>query len=160
MRDLGQSIHKVKPGVSFGISPFGVWRNKATDLTGSDTKAGITAYDSMYADVRTWIQNGWIDYVAPQIYWSMSFTNARYDKLVDWWSQEVRGTGVKLYVGHAPYKLGSPEVGWQTAQEIINQLNYNKQSGEVQGSIFYSAKDLLKNPLGLLPLLKSYFLTN
>ncbi|MNH74807.1 hypothetical protein D3C73_270270 [compost metagenome] len=160
VRDLGQSIHKVKPGVSFGISPFGVWRNKATDLTGSDTKAGITAYDSMYADVRTWIQNGWIDYVAPQIYWSMSFTNARYDKLVDWWSQEVQGTGVKLYVGHAPYKLGSPEVGWQTAQEIINQLNYNKQSGEVQGSIFYSAKDLLKNPLGLLPLLKSYFLTN
>lgn len=160
VRDLGQSIHRVKPSVSFGISPFGVWRNKATDMTGSDTKAGITAYDSMYADVRTWIQNGWIDYVAPQIYWSMSFTNARYDKLVDWWSQEVHGTGVKLYIGHAPYKLGSPEVGWQTAQEIINQLVYNKQSGEVQGSIFYSAKDLIKNPLGLLPLLKSYFLTN
>ncbi|USB34662.1 family 10 glycosylhydrolase [Paenibacillus sp. YPG26] len=160
VRDLGQSIHKVKPAVSFGISPFGVWRNKATDLTGSDTKAGITAYDSMYADVRTWIRSEWIDYVAPQVYWSMSFTNARYDKLVDWWSQEVRGTDVQLYIGHAPYKLGSPEVGWQTAQEIINQLNYNKQSGEVKGSIFYSAKDLIKNPLGLLPLLKSYFLTN
>lgn len=157
---LGQSIHAVKPAVSFGISPFGVWRNKATDITGSDTKAGVTTYDSMYADVRTWIQNDWVDYVAPQIYWSMTFSNARYDKLVDWWATEVRGTKTKLYIGHAPYKLGSPEVGWQSAQEIINQLKYNAQSDGVKGSIFYSAKDLLKNPLGLLPLLKSYFLSN
>ncbi|GIO30720.1 MULTISPECIES: family 10 glycosylhydrolase [Paenibacillus] len=157
VKQLGQSIHAAKPSVSFGISPFGVWRNKAKDPTGSDTNAGITAYDSYYADVRTWIQNRWIDYVAPQIYWSMSFKAAQYDKLVDWWAQEVAGTGVDLYIGHAAYKLGTSEAGWQTAQEIINQLKYNEKYGEVKGSIFFRAGNLLSNPLGLVPALTAYY---
>lgn len=157
VKDLGRSIHQVKPNVSFGISPFGVWRNKSTDPTGSDTKAGITAYDSTYADVRAWIQNGWVDYVAPQIYWSMSFNVAKYDTLVDWWAKEVAGSRVKLYIGHAPYKLGSSEAGWNSAQEIINQLTYNRSVPEVSGSIFFSAKELRKNPLGLIPLLQSFY---
>ncbi|AZS14717.1 family 10 glycosylhydrolase [Paenibacillus lutimineralis] len=157
VNDLGRSIHQVKPNVSYGISPFGVWRNKSTDPTGSDTKAGITAYDSTYADVRAWIQNGWVDYVAPQIYWSMSFNVAKYDTLVDWWAKEVAGSRVKLYIGHAPYKLGTSEAGWSSAQEIINQLTYNRSVPEVSGSIFFSAKELRKNPLGLIPLLQSYY---
>ncbi|HEY4389876.1 MAG TPA: family 10 glycosylhydrolase [Paenibacillus sp.] len=157
VKDLGRSVHQVKPNVSFGISPFGVWRNKSTDPTGSDTKAGMTAYDSTYADVRAWIQNGWIDYVAPQIYWSLSFNVAKYDTLVDWWAKEVAGSSVKLYIGHAPYKLGTSEAGWNSAQEIINQLKYNSGVPEVRGSIFFSAKELRKNPLGLIPLLQSYY---
>ncbi|GGH25292.1 family 10 glycosylhydrolase [Paenibacillus segetis] len=157
VRDLGQSIHGAKPNVSYGISPFGVWRNKATDPTGSNTKAGITAYDNYYADVRTWIQNGWVDYVAPQLYWSLSRNEVRYDILADWWASEVKGTNVKLYIGHAPYKLGTSEVGWNSASEIINELKYNETIPEIKGSIFFSAKDLLKNPLGLIPLLQSYF---
>lgn len=157
VNDLGRSIHQVKPNVSYGISPFGVWRNKSADPTGSDTKAGITAYDSTYADVRAWIQNGWVDYVAPQIYWSMSFNVAKYDTLVDWWAKEVAGSRVKLYIGHAPYKLGTSEAGWSSAQEIINQLTYNRSVPEVSGSIFFSAKELRKNPLGLIPLLQSYY---
>lgn len=159
VQQLDQSIKGVKPQVQFGISPFGVWRNIANDSTGSDTKAGVTAYDHMHADVRTWIQHGWIDYVTPQIYWSMSFAPAQYDKLVAWWSNEVRGTDVTLYIGHAPYKLGTSEAGWQNAQEIINQLNYNTLHPEVKGSIFFSAKDLRKNPLGLIQELRSYYLT-
>jgi len=157
VEQLGQSIHKAKPQVQFGISPFGVWRNQSMDVTGSDTKASVTAYDSMYADVRTWIREEWIDYVVPQIYWSMSLSIARYDKLVDWWANEVRGTKVDLYIGHAPYKLGTSEAGWNSAQEIINQLDYNKNYFEVKGDIYFSAKDLRKNPLGLIPLLQSYY---
>lgn len=157
VQQLDQSIKSVKPQVQFGISPFGVWRNKAMDQTGSDTKAGVTAYDHMHADVRTWIQQGWIDYVTPQIYWSMSFAPAQYDKLVTWWANEVRGTDVTLYIGHAPYKLGTNEAGWQNAQEIINQLNYNTMHPEVKGSIFFSAKDLRKNPLGLIQELRNYY---
>ncbi|WP_018751528.1 family 10 glycosylhydrolase [Paenibacillus sanguinis] len=154
---LGQRIHQSKPGVSFGISPFGVWRNKDVDITGSDTKAGVTTYDHMYADVRKWIKREWIDYVAPQIYWSMSRKEVQYDHLADWWAGEVKGTNVKLYIGHAPYKLGTPEIGWSSAQEIINQLDYNRQVPEIRGSIFFSAKDLRKNPLGLIPLLQAYY---
>lgn len=157
VQQLDQSIKSVKPQVQFGISPFGVWRNIANDQTGSDTKAGVTAYDHMYADVRTWIQHGWIDYVTPQIYWSLSFAPAQYDKLVTWWANEVRGTDVTLYIGHAPYKLGTAEAGWQNAQEIINQLNYNTLHPEVKGSVFFSAKDLRKNPLGLVQALKQYY---
>lgn len=157
IQQLDQSIHTVKPQVSFGVSPFGVWRNKASDITGSNTKAGITAYDNYYADVRTWIKNGWVDYVAPQIYWSLTNTNVQYDTLVDWWSAEVKGTDVDLYIGHAPYKLGSPEIGCQNVQEIINQLKYNANNPQVGGSIFFSAKDILKNPLGLIPVLTSYY---
>lgn len=154
---LGQSIHESKPGVEFGISPFGVWRNASVDKTGSDTKAGVTAYDSMYADVRAWIQNGWIDYVAPQIYWSMSNSTVDYDKLVDWWVNEVKGTGVDLLIGHAPYKLGTSEVGWQSASEIINQLKYNRGFSEIKGSIFFRAENILSNPLGLKEQLQSYY---
>jgi uncharacterized lipoprotein YddW (UPF0748 family) len=154
---LGESIHREKPQLQFGISPFGVWRNQSVDPTGSDTQAGVTAYDSMYADVRTWIKQEWIDYVAPQIYWSLSFKVAQYDKLVEWWASEVRGTNVKLLIGHAPYKLGTKEAGWSTAQEIIDQLNYNVNVLEVKGDIFFSAKDLRKNPLGLIPLLQQYY---
>jgi uncharacterized lipoprotein YddW (UPF0748 family) len=157
VKKLGQSIHAVKQDVRFGISPFGVWRNQSDDPTGSATNASITAYDSMYADVRTWIRNDWIDYIMPQIYWSMSYSNARYDTLVDWWSQEVDGTRVKLYIGHAPYKLGTSESGWQSADEIINQLKYNENRPQVRGDVFFSAKDLRRNPLGLIPALRAYY---
>ncbi|MNP26309.1 hypothetical protein D3C76_1191590 [compost metagenome] len=147
----------MKANVEYGISPFGVWRNKSVDLTGSDTKAGVTAYDSMNADVRTWINQEWIDYVAPQVYWSMTLNVARYDKVVDWWANEVANTNVKLYIGHSPYKLGTPEIGWQTSQEIIDQLNYNKKYSSVKGDIFFSSQYLTKNPLGLIAKLKAYY---
>ncbi|OPG96264.1 hypothetical protein B2I21_23205 [Chryseobacterium mucoviscidosis] len=157
VKQLGESIHKVKAGVQYGISPFGVWRNKSVDMTGSDTKAGVTAYDSMNADVRTWIKQEWIDYVAPQVYWSMTLSAARYDKVVDWWANEVANTDVKLYIGHSPYKLGTPEIGWQTSQEIIDQLIYNEKYDTVKGDIFFSSQYLTKNPLGLIAKLKAYY---
>lgn len=157
VEQLGQKIHATKPSISYGVSPFGVWRNKASDPLGSDTKAGMTAYDSTYADVRKWIKNEWIDYVIPQVYWSLSRSEVRYDILADWWADQVKGTNVKLYIGHAAYKLGTPEIGWSTAQEIINELYYNERLAEVTGSVFFSAKDLTKNTLGLIPLLQSYY---
>ncbi len=157
VKKLGQSVHAAKPNAEFGISPFGVWRNIATDPTGSDTKAGMQSYDDHYADVRTWVRSGWIDYVMPQIYWSMTFSAARYDKLVDWWANEVRGTNVRLYIGHAAYKVGETETGWGSADEIINQLKYNKQYAEIGGDVYFRSKLLLKNPLGLIPLLQEYY---
>jgi uncharacterized lipoprotein YddW (UPF0748 family) len=157
VEQLGKSIHNAKKGIRYGISPFGVWRNKDMDSTGSDTKASVSAYDNNYADVRTWIRQNWIDYVVPQVYWSLSFPKARYDVLVDWWANEVRGTNVDLYIGHSPYKLGTPEIGWGTSEEIINQLKYNTKYFEVKGDIFFSAKDLRRNPLGLIPALQAYY---
>lgn len=157
VKQLGESIHQVNPKLEYGISPFGVWRNKAVDATGSDTKAGVTAYDSMNADVRTWIKQEWIDYVAPQVYWSMTLSAARYDKVVDWWVNEVANTNVKLYIGHSPYKIGTTESGWQTSQEIIDQLAYNERYNAIGGDIYFSSQYLTKDPLGLIARLKSYY---
>jgi uncharacterized lipoprotein YddW (UPF0748 family) len=160
IRELGSEIHAVKPEASYGVSPFGVWRNKKADSTGSDTTAGVSAYDDMYADVRTWIQNGWVDYVAPQIYWSLSFSAARYDKLVDWWVNEVSGTDVKLYIGQASYKVGDTKqtAEWQSGEQIINQLKYNEKYDEVAGSIMFRANDIVtRDPFGLASLLSFYF---
>lgn len=157
VRKLGASIRAVKPNVEFGISPFGVWRNAEDDPTGSATKASVTAYDDMHADARAWIRGGWIDYILPQIYWSLSLPVARYDVLVDWWTNEVSGTGVDLYIGHAPYKLGTTEAGWGTAAEIINQLKYNENKFDIKGSVFFSAKNLRANPLGIASALRQYY---
>jgi len=157
IRMLGEAIHKEKPRVSFGVSPFGVWRNKADDPGGSDTRASVTAYDNNFADVRTWIRREWVDYVAPQIYWSRTFSAANYDKLVDWWVNEVGGTRVMLYIGHAPYKIGTNETGWNRAEEIVEQLVYNRQYPEVAGDLFFRAEHVRGNPLGLTELLKRHY---
>jgi uncharacterized lipoprotein YddW (UPF0748 family) len=157
VRELGEKIHAAKPSVEFGISPFGVWRNKDRDPSGSNTRASVTAYDDMYADVRTWIRRGWIDYVAPQIYWSLSFDAARFDVLVDWWADEVKDTNVRLYIGHAAYKLGTGETGWQSVQEIVNQVKYSRLRPESKGNIYFRARHIQANTLGLSEALRALY---
>jgi uncharacterized lipoprotein YddW (UPF0748 family) len=156
VKKLGQSIHAAKPQVSYGISPFGVWRNDQDDPSGSATRASITAYDDMHADVRTWIRNDWIDYVMPQIYWSLNYSVARYDTLVRWWANEVDGSDVKLFIGHSPYKLGTAS-DWQSPEEIVNQLKFNESLPQVRGDVFFSAKDLRNNPTDVASTLRNYY---
>ncbi|MFC7441766.1 glycoside hydrolase family 10 protein [Laceyella putida] len=153
VKEVDQQIKQLKPYVKFGISPFGIWRNKSTDPTGSDT-SGFQAYDSLYADSRTWIRQGWIDYIAPQIYWNIGYAAAAYEKLVPWWANEVNGRATHLYIGHAVYKIGS-NTEWNHPDEIPNQLQLNQQYPQVKGSIFFSTKDLLKNPLGFAERLRT-----
>ena len=68
MKEMHDTIRAVKPWVKFGVSPFGIYRNKKSDPNGSDTR-GLQNYDDLYADVLLWINNGWVDYCVPQIYW-------------------------------------------------------------------------------------------
>lgn len=146
--DLSRRIRAINPSIQFGVSPFGVWRNKALDPTGSDTTAGVTNYDSLYADTRVWIREGWIDYIAPQIYWTIGFAPAAYEKLIAWWSNEVAGTKVRVYVGHAAYRINDGSAGWQNPEEMPNQIKLNRQSPAVKGSIYFRMKSILQNPLG------------
>lgn len=148
VQQVSQAIKEEKPYVKFGISPFGIWRNKSTDPSGSDTD-GLQSYDAIYADTRAWIQNEWIDYVTPQIYWSFGFPPAAYEKLVPWWSNEVKDRNVHLYIGHAVYKIAANTPEWDNPDEIPNQINFNQQFPEVKGSVFFSISDLLRNPLGI-----------
>lgn len=88
---VSHTIKSIKPGVEFGVSPAGVWRNRSHDPLGSDTR-GAAAYDESYADTRRWVEQGLLDYIAPQIYWPFSRSAARYDVLAKWWADVVKPT--------------------------------------------------------------------
>ncbi|WP_327832794.1 glycoside hydrolase family 10 protein [Bacillus swezeyi] len=149
VKQINTAIKKEKPHVKFGISPFGVWRNKADDPTGSNTTAGMTNYDDLYADTREWIQQGYLDYIAPQIYWSIGFAPAAYDILVDWWKNETEGRPVHLYIGQAAYKINqNADPAWSDPEEYPRQIALNRSSS-VMGSIHFSLKDVNRNPLGI-----------
>ena len=145
---ISQTIRDCKEEVQFGISPFGVWRNIEMDSTGSKTRAGITNYDDLYADIRLWIQRGWIDYVLPQLYWEIGKKVADYEVLAHWWANEVRGTNCKLYIGMAPYRLegASSKTAWGKGNEIGRQMRLNRTIPEITGECFYSTRPLLRNP--------------
>jgi uncharacterized lipoprotein YddW (UPF0748 family) len=148
---LDRKIHRAKPWVKFGVSPFGVWRNQATDPQGSATTAGAQTYDDLYADTRKWVRKGWLDYIAPQVYWALGFAPADYAVLVPWWADQVRGTGVQLYIGQATYKVGAStqSPAWNDdPREISNHLTFNRSYPEVDGDIYFSAKDVRANRLG------------
>ena len=96
VKQLSETIHAVKPWVKFGVSPFGIYRNKRTDPNGSET-FGLQNYDDLYADVLLWVNNGWIDYCVPQIYWEIGNRAADYKTLITWWNKHAGNR--PLYIG-------------------------------------------------------------
>jgi uncharacterized lipoprotein YddW (UPF0748 family) len=131
----------------FGVSPMGIWANQGTSPLGSNTRGG-EAYTQKYADTRGWVKRGVLDYIAPQIYWNIGFDVAEYKTLVDWWSDVVAGTGVKLYIGQAAYRTGNPNRGsaWHGVSEISRQLDYNRGKADVSGYIMYTYNTFVENP--------------
>ncbi|BDD11361.1 hypothetical protein FUAX_37930 [Fulvitalea axinellae] len=153
--NLSYRIRSERPHVKFGISPFGVWRNKSQDPNGSDSRASVTNYDHLFADVLLWLRKGMIDYVAPQLYWSVGYNPADYAKLLDWWAEHSYGR--QLFIGQALYKVGDTKVdrNWGKPDEIMRQIDLNRQNMEVCGNAFFSSRSLLDNPLGVAENLKS-----
>lgn len=149
IQQLQDTIKSIKPYVEFGISPFGVWRNIADDPTGSQTRAGVTNYDDLYADILLWQKEGWIDYVTPQLYWHIGMELADYQVLAQWWSENTYGC--PLYVGHGLYRINpkSPNRQWRSSREIGRQLDINRATPNIAGSMYFSAKTLRSNPFRL-----------
>ncbi len=149
IQELHHTIKSTKPWVQFGISPFGVWRNNIDDKRGSKTDAGQTNYDHLYADILLWMKNGWLDYVLPQAYWHIGHDKVDYKTIVQWWADNSFGTN--LYIGHALYRLGgkdeAPAWNVQSPTQIEAQLDFNNSISQVDGSVFFSAKSFLNNPL-------------
>ena len=146
IKKLNAVIKEEKPYCKFGISPFGVWRNKTTDPEGSNTKAGVTNYDDLYADILLWMQKGWVDYVAPQLYWEIGHRLADYEELVDWWSRHSYGR--HIYIGHGIYRAFEKGAAWKNPNELPNQIKMLREYPEVQGSIYFSSKSFDRNPNG------------
>jgi uncharacterized lipoprotein YddW (UPF0748 family) len=145
VHEMHQRIRELKPWVKFGISPFGIWRNQRTDPAGADSR-GLESYDAIYADTRTWVREGWLDYVVPQLYWAIGFDKADYAKVLPWWHDLVKGTNVQLYIGQGDYRIG--EKGpWRDPGQISRQLDLN-QKYAVQGSVHFSAKQIKADRLG------------
>ncbi|MCS6969056.1 MAG: family 10 glycosylhydrolase [Cytophagales bacterium] len=159
IESISLQIKQIKPYVKFGISPFGVWRNRSQDVRGSPTQAGQTCYDHLYADVRLWLEKGWIDYVAPQVYFSIEFDKIPYKTLVDWWAENSFGRHV--YIGQAAYKaIPQPngDLAWAKPTQLPEQIRHNRsKNGKVQGSIFFSSRSLVSNPNGIADSLRENF---
>jgi len=142
------SIRAVKPWVKFGVSPFGIWRNQNSDGSGSATN-GMQSYSDIYADSKKWIQQSWVDYLTPQLYWSIGFSAANYGVLLPWWNG--LGGSRHIYSGMAAYKVnnGGTDNNWNQVTQIPNQIRMNRQHAQVQGQTFFSTKNVLANPLGI-----------
>ena len=148
--DLSKAIKKIRPRTQFGISPFGVWRNGYRDPEGSDTRAGLTCYDDLYADVRKWLRADWIDYVVPQVYWTIGFKIADHETIMKWWS--ANSAGKNVYAGHGTYRVGTSsarEQNWNDPNEIPRQIRLSRSLPNVYGSVHFSSKSLINNALGV-----------
>ncbi|MCC5919616.1 MAG: family 10 glycosylhydrolase [Cyclobacteriaceae bacterium] len=140
---IHQESKAEKAHVQFGISPFGVWRNFDIDPRGSDSRAGQTNFDDLFADVLQWIEAGTIDYLLPQIYWSLDYELASHKKLINWWVNHAGNTN--LYVGNGPYKIKNDrDKAWNKKKELAQQVDYARKQSRVQGNAFFSAKSLMQ----------------
>ncbi len=169
MRELHETIHSIKPNVQFGIAPFGIWRNIQNDPRGSQTN-GLQNYDALYADVLLWMQEGWIDYVVPQLYWEIGKTVADHEILAHWWAEASLQTHCPLYIGMSVGRLKDPKLApkdrpiqpdaadpWQNGNEICRQLDLHQTIPGIQGEVFFSLRALLRNPRGICDSLKTKY---
>ncbi|WP_345221324.1 family 10 glycosylhydrolase [Hymenobacter koreensis] len=148
VQQVHDSIESTKRWVKFGISPFGVWMNQASHPEGSATNA-FQGYSGLYADAREWLRQGWVDYVLPQLYWSSNLRVAQYPVLLEWWSRNRFER--HLYIGQGAYRMlesTRSDTTWRNPRELPKQVRLNRSyPTDVSGSVFFSAKSVVANPL-------------
>ena len=144
IHQLYETVHQAKPWVKVGISPFGIYRNKRSSVIGSQTN-GLQNYDDLYADVLMWVNNGWLDYCVPQIYWEIGNRAADYETLIRWWAQYAAAR--PLYIGEDVERtvrasdLQNPQQHQQAAKQQLHQ-----QLPTVKGTVLWYAKAAVDNP--------------
>lgn len=135
IEQLHNTIKKEKPWVRFGVSPFGIWRNKRTDPRGSES-TGLQNYDDLYADVLLWAKKGWIDYLAPQLYWSLDTKAAPSRKLAKWWNDNANG--VDVYIGQDVKRtMDSPDPGNHDTNELDTKVKLSRKLPNIKGNIWW-----------------------
>ena len=143
---LSRAIKKENSKCQFGVSPFGVWRNKDKDpVNGSNTNGASSNFDDLYADILLWLKNGWLDYVAPQLYWEINHPVAPYQTLLQWWSNHTYGK--HCYIGLGIYKANS-NAAWRDNSQLPRQIQALRNTPNMNGMIFFSSKTFEKNPNG------------
>ncbi len=153
---IHQTVKSTNPQCIFGVSPFGVWRGKDRDpQNGSNTHGTLTDYDDLYADVLLWLRKGWIDYVAPQLYWEFGHHRAPFEVLLNWWDAHTYGK--QCYIGLGAYKANC-NAAWSDGTQLPRQIEALRTKKNIQGMIFFSSKSLENNLNGWADVLRlKYF---
>ena len=137
---LYREVKAEKPHVLVGISPFGIWRpGHPEGVTGFDQ------YAEIYADARKWQREGWLDYLAPQLYWAIESRGQSFPALLDWWGEQ-NVAGRHLWPGLYDSRL-LPEVGGYDAEQIVRQVQLVRDDPEATGTVHFSMK-VLTRPFG------------
>ena len=154
---LDETLHEIDPTLSFGVSPAGIWDNKVSNPKGSDTN-GRSSYSEIYCDSVEWINSGTVDYICPQLYWSIGYEIADFEVLVNWWQQIVATSDVALYIGIGAYRAAEAEPGdtWYGTDELQRQLTLLDNSIDIQGEVFFSYNSL-QNIDGCADMLRTHY---
>ncbi|MEU9133336.1 family 10 glycosylhydrolase [Kitasatospora sp. NPDC048540] len=146
MRDL---VREARPEAAFGVSPFGIWRNAATDPAGSRTH-GTQSYDDLSADSLGWARDGLVDYLAPQLYWAIGTEGSDYAELAPWWAARTAGSGTQLWIGQAVSRVGDPgrPGAWQDPAELSRHLTLNAGLPQIGGNLLWNATSVWADRLG------------
>lgn len=152
---VSKKIKELKPWVEFGISPTGIWRNGGE---GSAT-SGLQHYATLYGDSRKWLQEGWVDYLCPQVYWYIGQPGADYKVLIPWWNNNANGR--LIYIGMAGYKVGTAGQGLFTTDrtQIPQQVRMNRDAAypNIHGQAIYNTSSLRTNSLNFRDSLQQRF---
>jgi fibronectin type 3 domain-containing protein len=154
---VNDTIRALKPWVKFGVSPTGIYRNSTNPAIGTPT-SGLEHYTTLYCDSRKWLQQGWIDYLAPQVYWYIGQPGADYGKIVPWWNDNANGR--HIYIGMAGYKVNDPAMGaaWANPSMIPNEVRVNRSYTNVKGQGIYNTSSLRSTTkLGFRDSLRLFF---
>lgn len=144
---LYREVHAIKPGLKVGISPFGVGRpdRRPPGIT------GFSQYDRIYADVERWLANGWLDYLAPQLYWPIAQPAQSFPVLLDYWTAaNVRGR--HIWPGLFTSRIDASEKSW-SPEEITQQIAVQRARGGATGHLHFSVAALSENRRGVSDLL-------
>jgi uncharacterized lipoprotein YddW (UPF0748 family) len=154
IEELHKTIRTVKPWVRLGISPFGIWRNKSTDPTGSDTH-GLQCYDALYADCPLWTAKGWVDYMVPQLYWELEHKAASDLVLSYWWNNHANGR--HMYFGQAVQNvMDSHDIDGSTnPTQLDHKIRLMRELPNVQGVTWWPGYDITSNYKGVMDSLKN-----
>jgi uncharacterized lipoprotein YddW (UPF0748 family) len=158
VKSIADTLMLLKPWVKFGVSPSGIYRNSTNPAIGSAT-SGLQHYVTLFADTRRWLQEGWIDYLAPQVYWYIGQPGANYGVIVPWWNNNAFGR--HIYIGLAGYKVNDPiqGVNWANPSMIPNEVRLNRSAlyPNIYGQAVYNTTSLLNNKLGFRDSLRTNF---
>ena len=143
IQQMAQTIHETKPWVKFGVSPFGIYRNRRNDPNGSQTN-GLQNYDDLYADVLLWDANKWMDYCVPQLYWEIGHKAADYDELIHWWSRHLKNTA--LYIGEDVERtVKHADLRNKSRHQLGAKMALHHELPNIKGTVLWYAKAAVDN---------------